>query len=159
MGAEWRVRSRDLRTRKDPSLKVPTLTPYYVHVIQDHMKKKRPQPQGTYAHALPRTRPTKPPEEEKTPASRYLRSRFITYTPHRLPKWGGVCLKVFDYVHDYGFNKKQIDLGATGLSCLGWGQNKYGGYSKTIQGTQKKYRVPKTNIEVLKSSIWYPKQI
>ena len=60
LGAEWRVSSRDLRTRKDPSLKVPTLTPYYVHVIQDHMKKKRPQPQGTYAHALARTRHTSP---------------------------------------------------------------------------------------------------
>ena len=49
-----------------------------------------------------------------------------------LPKWGGACLKVFDHIHDYGFNKKQIDLGPTGLSCLGWGQNKYGGYSNKI---------------------------
>ena len=31
------------------------------------------QPRGTYADALPHTRPTGPPEEEKTSASRYLR--------------------------------------------------------------------------------------
>ena len=71
------------RRRKDPSLKVPTLTPYYAHVIQDHMKKKRPQPQGTHAHAQLRPRPTRPPEEDKTPASRYLRSRPTTYTAQK----------------------------------------------------------------------------
>ena len=38
--------------RYGPSLKVSTLTPYYVHAIQDHQKKQRPQPQGTYADAL-----------------------------------------------------------------------------------------------------------
>jgi hypothetical protein len=46
------------RRRKDLSLKVPTLTPYYVHALQGHQKKKRLQPQGTYAHALLRTRHT-----------------------------------------------------------------------------------------------------
>jgi hypothetical protein len=27
------------RRRKEPSLKVPTLTPYYVHTLEDHQKK------------------------------------------------------------------------------------------------------------------------
>jgi hypothetical protein len=72
--------SKNTRRRKDPSLKVPTLTPYCVHDIQDHQKKKRPQPQGTYDHALLRTRYTRPPGEEQTPASRDLRSRPTTYT-------------------------------------------------------------------------------
>ena len=32
---------------------------------QDHQNKKRPQPQGTYADALLRTRPTRPPEKKR----------------------------------------------------------------------------------------------
>ena len=105
--------------RKDPSLKVPTLTPYDIHALQDHQKKKRPQPQGTYAHALLRTRPTRPPEEEKTPASRYLRSRSTTYTPYKAPKWGGACQKVLEHFHDYGVKKKQLNLRAIGLDSSG----------------------------------------
>jgi hypothetical protein len=46
------------RRRKDPSLKVRTLTPYYVRAIKDHQKEKRSQPQGTYVLALLRTRHT-----------------------------------------------------------------------------------------------------
>ena len=67
------------------------LAPYYIHAIQDHLKKTRSQPQGTYAHALLRPRPARPPEEEKNPASRYLRSRSTTYTPYKAPKWGGLA--------------------------------------------------------------------
>ena len=84
------------RRRKDLSLKVPMLTPYYVHVIQDHQKtKKRTQPQCTDAHALLRTGPTRPPEEEKSLASRYLRSRSTTYMPYKPPKCRGACQKGF----------------------------------------------------------------
>jgi hypothetical protein len=71
------------RRRQDPRLEVHSLTPYYVHAIQDHQKKKRPQPQGTYAHALLRTRHTRSPEEDRTPASRYIRSRPTTYMPYK----------------------------------------------------------------------------
>ena len=74
------------------------------------------------------------------------------------PKVGVACLKIFDHIHDYGFNKKQVNLRATGLSCLGLGQNKYRGYSKKNRvlkkrGTQIKYRVLKTNIVLLKTNI------
>jgi hypothetical protein len=69
--------------KKDPSLKVPMLTPYYAHTLQDHQKKKRSQPRGTYADALLNTRHTRPPEEKKTPASRYLRGRPTTHTPYK----------------------------------------------------------------------------
>ena len=51
--------------------------------MQDHQKQKRLQPQSTYADALPRTRHTKPPEEEKiqpqgTHADTLLRTCHIT---------------------------------------------------------------------------------
>ena len=32
---------RTTRSRKDPSLEVHRLTPYYVHAVQDHQQKKR----------------------------------------------------------------------------------------------------------------------
>ena len=76
---EWRKfvdrmeRAQSGGRRPIPGLQVHMLTPYYVHTLHDHQKKKRPEPQCTYANALLRTHPTKPPEEEKTPASRYLR--------------------------------------------------------------------------------------
>jgi hypothetical protein len=71
------------RRRKDLSLKAPTLTTYCVHALHDHQTKKRFPPQGTYAHALLRTRPTRPPQEAKIPSSRGLRSRPTTYTPYK----------------------------------------------------------------------------
>ena len=46
-------------------------------------KKKTPQPQGTYAHALLRTRHTRSPKEENTLASRYLCSRSTAYRPYK----------------------------------------------------------------------------
>ena len=72
--------------KKGPKLEVPTLTPYCVHAIQDHQKEKRTQPRGTYAHALLRTRHTRPPHEEKTSASRYLCSRPTTCTSYKTTK-------------------------------------------------------------------------
>ena len=68
--------------KKIVGLEEPTLTPYYAHAIQNHQEQKRPQPQGTYADALLCTRHTRPPEEEKSPASKYLRRRSTTYTPY-----------------------------------------------------------------------------
>ena len=74
------------RCRKDPLLKVPTLTPYYVHALANHQKKNRPQPQGSYAHALLRTRPTGPPEEttKTQPQGTYAHALLRTH-PTRPP--------------------------------------------------------------------------
>ena len=60
------------RRRQDHSLKIHTLMPHYVHAMQDHQQKTRPQPIGTCTDALLRTHYTRPPEEDKTTASRYL---------------------------------------------------------------------------------------
>ena len=72
--------------KKGPKFEVPTLTPYCVHAIQDHQKEKRTQPRGTYAHALLRTRHTRPPHEEKTSASRYFCSRPNTCMSYKTTK-------------------------------------------------------------------------
>ena len=53
------------------------------------------QPQCTYANALLPTRHTKPPEEEETPASRYLRSRHTTHTPYKITWRIDVCVRGF----------------------------------------------------------------
>ena len=85
---------RTTRRRKDPSLKVATLTPYYVHALADHQKKKRAQPQGSYAHALLRTCPTGPPKETKNPS---LKAPTLTpYYTHTLQDFQikGPLLKV-----------------------------------------------------------------
>ena len=80
-----------LKEKKGTSLNAPTLRPYYVHALQDHQKKKRAQPQGTYAHALLRTR-------------------------HISPRSVGVLArKVFEHFNQYGVNKKQLNLRAIGL--------------------------------------------
>ena len=42
-----------------------------------------------------------------------------TYTLYRLPKWGGTCLKIFDHIHDYSFNKKWLNLIASRLPKWG----------------------------------------
>jgi hypothetical protein len=57
-----------------------------VRALQDHQKKERPQPQGTYADALLRTSHKRPPEGEKITASRYLRSRPTTYTSYMITR-------------------------------------------------------------------------
>ena len=43
------------RSRTDHSLEVSELTLYYVYALQDHLRPKRLQLQGTYAHAVPLT--------------------------------------------------------------------------------------------------------
>ena len=101
------------------------LTPYYVHALQDHQKKKRPQPQGTYAHALARTRHTSPKgggacQKVFDHVHDYsFNKKWLNLRASGLPKWGGACLKVSDHIHDYGFNKKQVNLRATGLDSSG----------------------------------------
>jgi hypothetical protein len=64
---------KNTRRGKIQSLKVPTLTLYYLRAIHNHQKKKRTEPQGAYADALLRTRLRRPPEEVRSQASRYLR--------------------------------------------------------------------------------------
>ena len=85
------MKDHQKKKTKDPSLNAPTLTPYYVHALQDHQKKKRAQPQGTYAHALLRTRHTNPQSV------------------------GVLARKVFEHFNEYGVKKKQLNLRAIGL--------------------------------------------
>ena len=116
-------------------------TPFCAHAIQDHHMKKRPQPQGTYAHALLRARHTRPAEEKQKdpslnaptltpyyvhalqdhqkkkraqPQGTYAHALLRTRHTNR-QSVGVLARKAFEHFNEYGVKKKQLNLIAIGL--------------------------------------------